>query len=161
MLTQEQLKYEINYDPLTGIFMWRRSGSGRNYGERAGQVNSRGYRKITLNRKMWTASHLAWLSVYGTLPTMLDHKNRNSSDDRIDNLRLATRSQNGANRGNVKNTATKTRGVCISADRKKFIAQIRINGNRRYLGTFSTITEAKEVYNKAAEKAFGEFYVST
>jgi|SRR5580658_3470180 hypothetical protein len=84
-----------------------------------------------------------------------DHINGNTLDNRRDNLRKATSSQNGYNKNIRKDNSTGFKGVLPVRD--KFIANIKVGPNRIHLGTFSTPKEAGKAYDEAAIKYFGEF----
>ena len=91
---------------------------------------------------------------------LVDHKNRDTSDNRIENLRLATYSQNARNR---KRSALSTTGLKGAArfnsprNLKRFRSTITIDGKRIHLGQFDTAEEAHEAYVKAATELHGEF----
>lgn len=87
----------------------------------------------------------------------LDHKNGIRNDNRIDNLRLADRSKNGANRPICKSNKTGFKGVSISKKTGKFKAQIKKNGKVFSLGYFSNPESAHEAYKLAAECMHMEF----
>lgn len=86
-----------------------------------------------------------------------DHKNGNTLDNRRHNLRRATRSQNAQNSKLRISTRSGFKGVGCEAHGKPFRAVIKINGKKRYLGTFDTAQEAARAYDKAALEIFGEF----
>jgi len=89
----------------------------------------------------------------------VDHKNRNILDNRRDNLRLATRSQNGRNRGLQKNNTSGYCGVRWRKDRSTWSAFIKHHGKNVALGCFSTKEEAAAAYNEKAIALHGEFAV--
>lgn len=89
---------------------------------------------------------------------MVDHINHDTLDNRRENLRVCTQTQNLQNRsGAMGRSKTGLRGVCFDRARNKFLAQISVNGNRINLGRFKTAEEAKAVYDYANRKHFGEF----
>ena len=88
-----------------------------------------------------------------------DHRNLNSLDNRKENLRVATRSQNNANRRKHKQNRSGFKGVGYHANTsdKVWEARIKVNGRLRYLGSYSNPEDAHAAYLKAATETFGEF----
>lgn len=84
-----------------------------------------------------------------------DHINMNGLDNRRNNLRICTRSQNYMNRGKYKDNISGYKGVYWY--NKKWVAQIKVNAKQIYLGRFKDKEQAAEAYNKAAKKYHGEF----
>jgi hypothetical protein len=115
-------------------------------------------RRITIDGSRQWAYRIAWAISTGQWPTNeIDHINGNSMDDRLSNLREATRSQNARNVRPAYRPLPK--GVTHTRDRstKPWKAQISINGLNRSLGIFDTPEEAHRAYRIAATAAFGEF----
>jgi hypothetical protein len=87
----------------------------------------------------------------------IDHINGNGLDNRLENLRVATFSQNMHNRGAYSNNATGFKGVhCVGAF-GKHSAQIQVNGKKVHLGLHTTPLDAAIAYDKAARELHGEF----
>ena len=88
-----------------------------------------------------------------------DHRNHGGIDNQRDNLRICTNSQNQQNmRPNPqKNCSSVYKGVCWHKNRRKWQADIEINGHHIYLGHFKSEIDAAKAYDKAASKYFGEF----
>jgi len=91
----------------------------------------------------------------------VDHINGDTLDNRKSNLRLASVSQNGMNRGPNKNNKSGYKGVSWSSGDKGWTAHINktINGKYKqfFIGNFKTKEEAAIAYNKKAKELFGEF----
>jgi hypothetical protein len=87
----------------------------------------------------------------------VDHGNRNTLDNQRGNLRRATGSQNGANRGPQVNNTPGYKGVTWDRARQRWLASIKVHGWRINLGRFDDKIEADLAYNEAALKHFGEF----
>lgn len=142
MLTQAILQSKLHYSPDTGIFTWL-TGSFKNKpaGCVSGTLPDGGYVIIRVNNKVYQAHRLAWLYVYGSFPDgLIDHKNRNRTDNRIENLRVASDAINSRNQAIYKNSPTGYHGV--TAHGKRWRARINVNGKKYHLGVFDTIEEA-------------------
>ena len=88
-----------------------------------------------------------------------DHKNRNRLDNRAENLRAATTSQNGQNR-TKKGGMSPYKGVTWNRDRKRWQAQIMVKYRQLYLGLFASPEDAASAYDTAARTHHGEFAVT-
>lgn len=85
----------------------------------------------------------------------VDHIDRNGLNNSRSNLRVATRSQNLANRGKTRANTSGYKGVFARG--RRWLAQIKVNGEAIRLGTYETREEAARAYDKGALKFFGEF----
>jgi hypothetical protein len=96
--------------------------------------------------------------VMGNPLALVDHKVRTATlDNREENLRLATYSQNGYNRTKMSNNTSGYKGAYWHRASGKYSSQITINGKLLHLGLFKTAVEAAAVYNFAAMRLHGEF----
>lgn len=173
-INQEYLKQILDYDPETGVFVWKRRPlsafsdakfplrehprwNTRYALKEAGMPDQRGYIRIKLQGKRYSAHRLAWIWMTGEYPALdIDHANLNKSDNRWSNLRLATRSENTANRPPAINNATGWKGVHWHKANKKWTAAIG-NGGSTYLGSFDCPAAAAFAYQVAADTIFGSF----
>lgn len=87
----------------------------------------------------------------------VDHINRNSLDNRRENLRICSRGENAKNRKKGKNNKSGYKGVCQDKKTKKWVANISFGGKQYYLGLFKTKEKAYEAYCKKAKQWHGEF----
>ena len=163
-VTSDFLRSILDYDPVTGIWTWRarldRSASWntRYAGHRADHAGPHGYRQLCIDKKSHYAHRLSFLYMTGSLPVAdVDHKDLNKSNNRWDNLRLASKSDNQWNRSSSKNNTVGFKGVAKNSTTGRFVAQIACFGRRYNLGTFHTAEEAHAAYRDAATKLHGKF----
>jgi hypothetical protein len=157
MITAEHLRELLNYDPATGVFIWKERRKGVRVGAVAGSIYSTGYRAIKIDQRHYLAHRLAWLYVRGEWPIVdIDHINRQRADNRITNLRPATRSQNQANVPIWRTSSSGYRGVTRRRS-GRWGAGINAHGRRIELGTFGTPEEASAAYRAAAVAHYGKF----
>jgi hypothetical protein len=146
-VTYKELHSILDYNEITGIFTWKMQVSNKiKVGNTAG-ILDRGYIRIGIGGKIYYAHRLAWLYVYGEWPELLiDHIDGNKSNNAIDNLREATKSQNMQNRGVQKNnkSCTKIPGVSYDTKNNKYQVYLHINNCSKFFGYFSSIKDAEE-----------------
>lgn len=152
----DDVKSQISYCPETGELRWAVGNRGRQKGDIAGSIYSNGYRRIYLAGKRCPAHRLAWMLFYGYWPESdIDHINGVRHDNRISNLRLATKSQNQQNRSASKKPGGKSSrfvGCYYHPRNKKWTAAITAYGKRMWLGSFDTEIEAQKAYKEAKLK---------
>lgn len=139
------------YDAVTGDFIALTSHARHRTGRIMGYPDRLGYIKLSFDGKWVQAHRLAWRIIHGEWPNgEIDHINGDPSDNRIANLRVATRSQNVMNtrRGN---------GVCWHKRNKKWQVLIKASGKSHYIGLFADRVEADTAAEKAIKRLHGEF----
>jgi len=158
-ITQSRLKDLLSYNPETGLFTWRPDcGIKKMAGKPAGTTHPTGYRHILADGVSYRAHRLAWLYVHGMDPPHdIDHINSMKADNRIINLRLATRGQGQANKKRGICNTSGFKGVSKEHRANRWRAQISHEGMKRYLGSFRTPKEAHAAYCTAADKYHKEF----
>lgn len=151
-MTEEDLIREyLEYDPETGDLFWKVTRGKRGVkGKKAGCKTSDGYVHVTLAGKTYMAHRLAWFIYYEKWPNKyLDHKDGIKSNNKINNLREASNSENCRNKPK--------KGYYWDDSRKKFCATIMVNYKKSHLGYFDTEEEARKAHVEAMEKYHGEF----
>lgn len=162
---QAVLKELLDYDPKTGLLTWKyrderwfktkRAASVWNAshpGNRAFTASDRlGYFCGNLFNTRHLAHRLIWKWVHGTDPACIDHINGNPSDNRIENLRAVSRTDNQKNMRRRSDNKTGVSGVSMK-DNGRFVVRIRVGGKYLSLGTFETLEEAAAVRSEASER---------
>lgn len=155
-LTQELVKELFDY--RDGELYWKKANSNRiKIGYKAGCFNTSGYLSTMINNKNYLNHRIVFLYFYGYLPEFLDHVNGNRADNRIVNLRPATKSQNNCNKQMRKDNTSGTKGVSWHIGRQKWQAQIKITNKTKYLGIYDDLELAELVITEARDLYHGEF----
>lgn len=158
-LTLERLNQVLSYDPETGLFRnkeWR--GGTARANEVCGCVSDAGYLRARIDGKYYLLHRLAWFLVHGSMPDQeIDHINGVRTDNRIENLRRATRQQNAYNTKPRSNSASPHKGVTFAAHANLWRARLHVNKRELHLGYFQTAAEAHEAYKRAASEFHGAF----
>jgi hypothetical protein len=120
-------------------------------------IGSNGYRMIRVNYKTYCLHKLVAMSFIPNIydKPEIDHINGDKLDNRVENLRWATKSENQFNKLTHKKSSL-PRGVV--SKRNRFQTQIKYDNKRLYLGCYDTPEEASVVYEARAKELFGEFY---
>jgi len=155
-LSLKRLQSQLYYDRHTGIWTWLVKKGKMEPGSVAGNYSTSGYIQIRVDRKLYMAHVLAWFYSFGVWPeNMVDHQNRIRDDNRLNNLRQATLSQNLGNTLKRNNNTSGFKGVWKRGN--KWIAEV---GKIKF-GTFDTREEAAVVVAQEAKKRYGEFACDT
>lgn len=158
MLNQEELKQYLEY--REGVLYWKRKSSAASrilVGAKAGSLSGTGRLQTIFKGKSYLNHRLIYLYHYGDIPTYIDHIDRNPLNNRIENLRPSTRSQNGINANLRTDNISSLKGISFFKKTGKFRAQIKFEGRKFHLGYYFTKEEAAKAYNQAATQYFGEF----
>lgn len=158
-LTQERLRYLLDYDPESGLFSWKNPQSKRcKVGQVAGSVDGGGYVQISIDGKRYKAHRLAHLHMTGEFPeNEVDHINRVKTDNRWSNLREATSQQNKMNSYRADKNTSGKKGVSWNKQMDKWMAYISVDGKNYHLGYYNDIEDAATAYATIAKILHGEF----
>jgi hypothetical protein len=138
-----ELEADFDYDAGSGLLL--------RDGKQAGGVNSLGYRVVSVGQCKYKVHRIAYYLGNKTDPGKLtvDHINGIRDDNRLANLRLATRREQQRNRS--------YKGASFDKNAGKWKSKIRIEGISVFLGSFDSEGEASAEYHKAAAAVFGRF----
>ena len=142
-----------------GVLYWKSPTSNRvKVGSEAGSTTTNGYRVVRYDNKVRMLHRVIWDYHYDKSCEgyLIDHKDNNGLNNRIENLRLCDYSQNAANSFNHSDGAVKSKGV--TAHGSRFRAQISKMGRRYHIGLFDTEEEASVAYKDKARQLYGEYH---
>lgn len=172
--TRERLSEYFRYEPSTGHLIRKQRARSdykleRNYkihlskvGSIAGTINAGGYLKVSVDGFTHSAHRVAWMLHYGEwvdYPKFeIDHINNNTLDNRIENLRKVTKSDNQRNASPRKNNTSGVHGVNwkpkynLTPGDGRWVARIWDGPRHVYLGSFKNIEDAARVRREAEER---------
>lgn len=159
LVTPQLVRQLLDYDPDTGLFLWKSRGvpqwDARYVSTPALTFVQHGYHVGTIMRRMFRAHCVAIAHVYGHWPSgPVDHINRDRSDNRISNLRVASVEQNNRNKSTARNNTSGVTGVSYNKALEMWEAYINARGRRVRIGFF-TDADAAATARKIAEKTHG------
>lgn len=154
----ERLREALNYDPETGVFVWKEDRGPRWKADtKAGSIMQLGYIAISLDGARLLAHRMAWAYMTGEWPvSYIDHKDGNPSNNSFANLRPCTPAQNLWNTKLSKNNTTGVKGVFYDKRTKAYRVQIKVNG-RSVNKRFPNIEDATQWRIEMVDKLHGEF----
>tara|TARA_R110000822_G_scaffold49495_2_gene129698 strand:+ start:2639 stop:3163 length:525 start_codon:yes stop_codon:yes gene_type:complete len=151
-ITQELVRELYDYRD-DGKLIHKMARKGAKVGTEAGWLCSKGYCQVSVLGKLGLSHRIIFLYHHGYLPKMVDHINGVRTDNRIENLRECTMSQNKAN----------SKGTAVSGYKgvrkrgRKWYVNIKVNSKAIWLGAYDNIETAAQVAAAAREHYFGEF----
>jgi hypothetical protein len=151
----DKYKERLSYCPEAGVFTWLKTDCKKKTLIVAGTKDKEGYIRIHIFGKKVAAHRLAWLFTHGVWPKeQIDHINGVRDDNRIENLREATKTQNGYNRAAIRGL----KGVDFNKASAKVKARVRVEGRSVWLGSYDTEEAAHEAYLSAAKELHKEYF---
>lgn len=156
------------YEASSGVLFWKNRPrshfasnnshavwNSKHAGKAAGAINSTGRFSTKINRRLYQNHRIAWALVYKTWPSdQIDHINGDPSDNRIENLRVVTNTDNQKNRWLSKANTSGANGVSWHSRDKTWQAYVRDGRKQKTLGSFKTLAEAVAA-RKRAESLLG------
>lgn len=155
-ITQEFLKQMFYYKD--GILYWKANRTGKaKKGTVAGSKHPSGYRQIKIYSQRCLIHRLIFLMHHGYLPEFIDHINGIKNDNRVENLRAATKSQNLYNCGLPKNNTTGYKNVYFNKRKNKWFVTIHADKKAYFFGYFTTKEEAAIIARQERQKFHKDF----
>lgn len=147
----------LRYESESGEFIWLKYSSRGAIGTKAGNVcRHLGYRRIQIRGRSYYAHRLAFLLMTGRWPVgEIDHLDLDRSNNKWENLRECSHSQNGQNCRPRRTNKSGFKGVSFDRRRNKWRACISVGGKSLSLGMFYDKADAAAAYDIAAIEHFG------
>ena len=156
MLTQSDLHELFNFS--NGILICKKPTNTKiKIGDFVGSLHIEGYLKTKIYKKEYLLHRLIFMWNYGYLPKYIDHINGIKTDNRIENLRPATNSQNCQNSKKRLTNTSGYKNVFWRKDRQKWTVLVSVNNKLKSFGCFDNLELADLVAQEAREKYHKEF----
>ena len=140
-----------------GVLYWKNTTTATTKGKAAGCWKHKDYVRVSVHKRICAVHRIVFLMHHGYLPKVIDHINGDKKDNRIENLREATISQNGMNSIKTKRNKSGVKGLCWDKSRNKWMVFIKANGISKTIGRFDDFELAELVAIEARNKYHGEF----
>lgn len=150
-MTPNQTTIQSLFEDKDGGLYWRKTG------KKAGTLHRTKYIQVGIDGKSYNAHRLMFMLHYGWVPEVIDHIDGNRSNNKIENLRPATWTQNLQNMKLRPNNKSGCKNVSWSSAKQKWAVQLSINGRQRNLGRFDDLELADLVATEARNKYHGAF----
>ena len=147
------LKDIFDYNPISGEIRWKVSRGPKRAGDFAGCIDSNGYRKLHYDGQSLYGHRIAWILSNGPIPPKMeiDHINGNRADNRLENLRVVSVSENQLN---THRSRSSLHGISWNNAMQKWKVVLTKNGKQHYFGYFINLSDAK-AKAKAAKELLG------
>lgn len=149
----------VSVDIQTGTIIRTSHKRSDLIGKEVGSKIKGGYTRVYFKNKGYLRHRIIYYVATGKLPDVIDHKNGVEAGDGIDNLREADQSRNCQNRTKRRVATSRFKGVCVRDQPTgiRYIAQIKIDGKVKHIGSYRDEYEAAKAYDREAIKHFGKF----
>lgn len=157
-ISQKELKEFLRYDPDTGVFTWIKTRSNRwKPGRQAGCIDGNGYWQIRISGILLLAHRAAFIYMTGDCPKYVDHIDGNKINNKWENLRPCTKSENAFNKPNRIKSYSGIKNVSFDPRINRWYVRLKTNGRIRSFGGYGSLELAELVAFEAREKFHGEF----
>lgn len=155
-LTKDYLHQIFEY--RDGFLYWKIKVGGMSPGDKAGSTSvNNGRTHVQIKRKFYKVHRIIFMMFYGYIPKEIDHADTNESNNKIENLREATSSQNNYNQKLRKDNTSGIKGVTWDKSRQKWHVQVVVNKKPVFQARFDDLELAELVAQEARDKYHGKF----
>lgn len=155
MITKEIVNNLFEYK--NGQLYWKNHKYKSLNGKNAGCLSNDGYLRVRIDKKLYLSHRIIFLFNYGYLPNFIDHIDGNPLNNKIENLRQATKKENAYNSKIFKTNTSGVKGVSWNKNRKKWHVRLRVDGTSKSFGYFFDIKVAKFIAETMRHKYHKEF----
>ena len=154
------MEYSKHFEYRDGNLYWKHDrGSQKCKGKEAGTVSEKGYIRVRVRELGGSIGvhQVIFAMHHGYLPHIVDHIDGNPANNRIENLRAATKAENCRNSKMPKHNTSGVKNVSWHKANKKWAVHLNVNNHKRFFGLHDNIEFADLVAHEARDKYYGEF----
>ncbi len=140
-----------------GELFWKKPRKKTFIGEKAGHINKKGYHQITINKKIYPLHRIIFFMFHGYFPDCVDHIDNDKNNNKIENLRAATLTQNQYNKPISPKNTSGYKNVCLDKKTNKWFVRMRLNGKDQNFGSYFNKEIANFVASTMRHKYHKEF----
>ena len=158
IITKDYLNYLFDYKD--GKLYWKNktsSFSNITIGQKAGCFGKENYQYVAFNKRRKPLHSVIYCMFHGKMPKIIDHIDGNVFNNKIENLREVSHSQNMLNSRLRKDSLTGLKNITFHKTNKKYIVRMIVNGVRKHFGCYNDIDYAKFVADAMRHKYHGKF----
>lgn len=160
-LSLDRINELFSYDTTNGKLIRKKTlCSNAIKGDVVGTDNGDGYLLVSIDYTRYKIHRIVFYIHHGYMPEKIDHINGDKADNRIENLRECTNSENLCNTGMYCTNTSGYKGVTFHKGTKKWAAQIQHESRRKHIGLFDDPKSAHDAYCREARKLHGSFFNS-
>lgn len=153
-----QQKLHELFEYRDGTLYWKvNKGNRTPKGSKAGTVCNHGYVNILIDGIRYKSHRIIFCMFNGYMPMFVDHIDNNRSNNKIENLREVTKSQNNQNARTRSDNTSGVKGVCWNSVINKWTARLNLSGKQILVGNFINLYDARIAIEEARNKLHGEF----
>jgi len=156
-ITQEKVKHLFDYHKSGSLVRKIYTSSNARVGSFVGCEGAEGYKLVRVDGKLYRVHRLIFLWHHGFLPEYVDHIDTDVINNKIENLRRCSKSQNSCNGKMRINNTSGIKGVSWNKEKSKWMAKLCHKRKQMHIGYFSSIHEAEKAVRAARKKLHGEF----
>jgi len=151
------MKNNIEYDLINELFKYkeglliRKIARGKKWKKntQAGRLHPNGYRYVNINKINYLEHRIIFMMFHKYMPNEIDHIDGNPNNNKIENLREVTHTQNSFNRKIRKDNESGIKCVSWNKEKQKWVVRITVDGERKFLGAFDDLAIAKIIADTA------------
>lgn len=160
-LTKEEVDFYFRYEEAEGKLFYKARGipsfDAKCADKECSSIDTKGYLRAAVNCKTYLVHRIIYFIHTGEWPPLIDHKDTVKLNNKFSNLRKATYSENGLNRGLPKNNTSGVKGVTWNVGKNKWMARCSINGKRKHVGYFDDLDDAAVALDMFRKENLPEF----